>query len=98
MVELDEKDLLQANATILAGVLILLAVTASIADSFKPFAKISMAFATGPFIVSILFLLVGKVGKYQFSARTKLVRSAKVMIIGLIYLLIAVILLLTFSE
>ena len=51
------RDLLQANATIIAGVLILLTITASFDNPFTFWEVILVSIGTLPFVFSCVFLL-----------------------------------------
>ncbi|GEM_PF-3141451 len=83
--------MLQANATIIAGILILLTVLGSVAKDLVPSIKILFASAITPFIVSIILLLVETAKKQKFSEKTKLQFAKMITIAGLCYLILDII-------
>lgn len=97
MVDLDEKDLLQANATIIAGVLILLTLLSSVTDVLKPTVKFVMVFAITPFLASAFALFVKKPGQLEVSAKRRFGWSTYLFGAGLVYLTIAVMVLILTS-
>jgi hypothetical protein len=85
----DDNDLIQANATIISGVLILLSLTTITGTSFLPLLDRTMiASAIIPFIASTVLLLTLRVNEAK-----KTDYARKLTIWGLIFLAVTVLLL-----
>lgn len=95
MIELDEKDLLQANATVIAGVLILLSLLGSVVDVLQLYSRILTGVAIVPFIISSVALLIREKDKKPVSPERRFVFARKITVAGFLYLMVAVIALLT---
>jgi hypothetical protein len=92
---IEDKDLLQANATIIAGVLIFLTISIAIPSSpdlvTKWYLRLSIAAGSIPFVMSLTFLLMDFNAKeYGMKKARFLTRIGSYYLTGVIFLFIIV--------